>query len=99
MVLHSARAMGDELGNAKESNRSDTLPFGTEFSGELVFNSGLSASFYCSFNAGNQQWANISGTRGYVEVPDFVLPFAGDQLELNVNNHAFSMNGCDFKME
>jgi predicted dehydrogenase len=71
----------------------------TEFSGELIFNASVSASFYCSFITENQQWANLSGTGGYVEVPDFVLPFAGEQLELKVNNHVFSASGCDFKME
>jgi hypothetical protein len=71
----------------------------TEFSGELIFNAGVSASFYSSFITENQQWANVSGTGGYVEVPDFVLPFAGEQLELRINNHVFSANGCDFKME
>ena len=64
-----------------------------------MFSAGVSASFYCSFITQNQQWANVSGTGGYVEVPDFVLPFAGETLELRVNNHVFSANGCDFKME
>lgn len=48
----------------------------TEFSGELFFKSGVSASFYCSFITENQEWAIVSGTRGYLEVRDFVLPFA-----------------------
>jgi len=47
----------------------------------------------------NQQWANVSGTRGYVEMPDFVLPFAGSQLNFGVRKNEFSKNGCDFKMQ
>jgi predicted dehydrogenase len=70
-----------------------------EFSGELFFKSGVSASFYCSFITDNQEWAILSGTRGYVEVPDFVLPFAGNELELRVRKNEFSKNGCDFRMQ
>ena len=70
-----------------------------EFSGELFFKSGASASFYCSFITDNQEWAILSGTRGYVEVPDFVLPFAGNELELRVRKNEFSKNGCDFRMQ
>ena len=70
-----------------------------EFSGELFFKSGVSASFYCSFITENQEWAILSGTRGYVEVPDFVLPFAGNELELRVRKNEFSKNGCDFRMQ
>ncbi len=71
----------------------------TDFSGELFFKSGASASFYCSFISENQEWAMVSGTRGYVEMPDFVLPFAGSELELNVRKNEFSKNGCDFRMQ
>src|SRR5204863_1617235 len=34
----------------------------TEFSGELVFDGGVSASFYCSFRTALEQWASITGT-------------------------------------
>ena len=71
----------------------------TEFSGELVFEGNVSASFYCSFITENQEWANLSGTRGYLHIPDFVLPFTGDQIKFTVFNHGFSASGCDFKME
>jgi predicted dehydrogenase len=71
----------------------------TEFSGELFFKSGVSASFYCSFITENQEWAIVSGTRGYLEVPDFVLPFAGNESELSVRKNEFSKDGCDFRMQ
>jgi hypothetical protein len=70
-----------------------------EFSGEMFFKSGVSASFYCSFITENQEWAVLSGTRGYVEVPDFVLPFVGNLLQLTVRKNEFSKNGCDFRMQ
>jgi predicted dehydrogenase len=80
------------IGDAQES-----VP--TEFSGELFFKSGVSASFYCSFITENQEWANVSGTRGFLELADFVLPFAGNELELTVRKNEFSKNGCDFRMQ
>ena len=64
-------AIGRVLSRSKADGQNGSVP--TEFSGELVFGSGVSASFYCSFKTENQEWANVSGTGGYVEVPDFVL--------------------------
>ena len=87
---------GRILSSSQRDERDDGVP--TEFSGELFFKSGVSASFYCSFITENQEWANVSGTRGYVEVPDFVLPFAGEKLELKVRKNEFSKDGCDFIM-
>jgi predicted dehydrogenase len=88
---------GRILSTSRKGEGHDSVP--TEFSGELFFKSGASASFYCSFITENQQWANVSGSRGFVDVPDFVLPYAGSELALTVHNNVFSMNGCDFKME
>ncbi|RYD23824.1 MAG: Gfo/Idh/MocA family oxidoreductase [Verrucomicrobiaceae bacterium] len=45
-----------------------------EFSGELEFAEGASAAFHCSFLSPDQQWLNISGTKGNLRVADFVLP-------------------------
>jgi predicted dehydrogenase len=74
-------------------------PVPTEFSGELFFTGGITASFYCSFLAANQQWANISGTRGFVQVPDFVVPFFGCEVGFEVGHTVFHVQGCDFNME
>jgi len=38
-------------------------PVPLEFSGEMFWSGGASASFYCSFNTELQQWAHISGTK------------------------------------
>ena len=74
-------------------------PTATDFSAELFFPDGVSASFYCSFLAENQQWANIGGTKGFVHVPDFVLPYYGSEVAFEVTNDVFRLSGCDFNME
>ncbi len=74
-------------------------PVPTEFSGEMRFGNGVSAGFYCSFLAHNQQWAVISGERGYVEEADFVVPFDGPEASFDIRKADFQTRGCDFKME
>jgi len=71
----------------------------TEFSGELYFSGGVSAGFYCSFITENQQWAIVSGSKGYLEVSDFVLPWYGSQVEFTVNSPVYDIKGCDFNMQ
>ncbi len=70
-----------------------------EFSGELFFADGVSASFYCSFLNENQQWINLSGTKGFVHVPSFVCPYFGSEVSFDVNNTKFVTRGCEFNME
>lgn len=69
-----------------------------EFSAELFF-PGVTASFYCSFRTHHQEWANVSGTKGYLYVQDFVLPFFGAETRFEINNAEFIEDGCDFSME
>jgi predicted dehydrogenase len=57
-----------------------------DFSGELFFDDGVSASFHCSFHALNQQWTNVSGANGAVRVPDFVLPKSDIPIAWEVND-------------
>ena len=71
----------------------------TEFFGELIFAGGVSAGFYCSFLTELQQWASIGGTRGYLDMADFVLPFAGTELVFEIRKSAFQTRGCDFRMQ
>jgi len=71
----------------------------TAFSGELVFAGGASADFHCSFLAEHHQWANLTGTKGYVRVPDFVLPFSGSGLAFEVNQIKSNIDGCDWRLE
>jgi len=65
---------------------------------EPIFDRGVSASYYSSFLTENQQWVRIAGTRGHLVIPDFVLPFHGTKLGLEVHRATFEMKGCDFKM-
>lgn len=71
----------------------------TEFSAELVFPNNVTASMYCSFLTENHQWANISGTRGYVHLRDFVLPFFSNHVDFTVTNATYKHTGCDFNAE
>ncbi len=73
-------------------------PVPTEFSAEMFFANNVSASFYCSFITHHQQWANISGTNGYLHVNDFVLPYRGEQMDFEISNAEFVTEGCDFEM-
>ncbi len=79
------------------AGRPDKVPF--EMSAELLFPGDVSASLFCSFQTANQQWANVSGTRGLVHVPDFVLPFYGDEVEFEVMGSVFDVQGCEFHMQ
>jgi predicted dehydrogenase len=74
-------------------------PVPTEFSAELFYPEGLSASLYCSFLAEIQQWAVVGGTKGFIHVPDFVLPNYGAEAAFEVFNPVFHVAGCDFNME
>ena len=84
---------------SQHSGSGSPSPVPTEFSAELFFDGGVSAGFYCSFLADHQQWVNVSGTRGYLHVPDFVLPFSGREPAFEVQNSLFRVSGCDFSME
>jgi len=50
------------------------MPATMEFSGELDFSNGATASFHCSFLSPDQKWLNVSGTKGNFRVADFVVP-------------------------
>jgi predicted dehydrogenase len=78
---------------------SSKLPVPTEFSAELLYPGGVTSSFYCSFITGDEQWVNVSGARGYLRVPDFVLPFTGNQIAFQTGNPVFDVQGCDFEMQ
>lgn len=91
------RVSGRILSAAKRADSSETVPI--EFSGEMLFPGGISAGFYCSFLTQNQQWASISGTKGFLHVPDFVLPFYGCESEFTVTHAQFEVQGCQFHME
>lgn len=70
-----------------------------ELSAELHYPGGVTSSFYCSFLAGLQQWASISGTLGHLHIADYILPHVGDELGFEVGQPEFHVNGCEFRME
>lgn len=74
-------------------------PVPMEFTGELFFENGVSAGFYNSFLTEHQQLVHISGSKGNITLNDFVLPWFGNELEFEVNNAVFTVNGCEFVME
>ncbi len=82
-----------------EHRRPDSpAPVPTAFRGELLFAGPVSADFYCSFLTETEQWVRLSGTRGLVEVSDFVLPVAGTEVGFGVHHTSFEVRGCDFRM-
>jgi predicted dehydrogenase len=74
-------------------------PVPMEFSGEMFFSGGVSAAFYCAFRTVNQQWVHISGNKGAIVVPDFVVPFYGCESVFDLNQPIFNVRGCSFNME
>ncbi len=88
-------------GHLLQSQRGPESPSSipTEFSGEMFFADGVSASFYCSFLADLQQWASIGGSKGSIYVPDFVLPNHAAQTSFEVSNPVYRVTGCNFRME
>lgn len=88
---------GRILYGAKRADSPNDVPM--EFQGELHFANGTSATFYNSFRGNHQQWVNISGTKGYVEWKDFVLPYLDNTVSFDVANHNFVADGCRFNME
>src|SRR5436190_5395351 len=84
---------GRILSGGTDSASSKSVP--TEFSGELLFDGGVSSSFHCSFRTHNEQWAYISGTKGYLRLSDFVVPFRGNEVVFDVNQTTLSPNGWE----
>ena len=92
-----ARVTGHILAEHRRPDSPAAVP--TDFSAELFYADGVSASFYCSFLTEIQQWANVGGTKGSLYVPDFVLPRYGAEVAFEVSNPIFNVTGCDFNME
>lgn len=88
---------GRMLAEAARPDSPQRVPL--EFSGELLFDGGASASFYCSFQTEHQQWAYVTGTNGYLHLPDFVLSFFGSEAAFETTRNVFCQRGSDFNME
>ena len=57
----------------------------TEFSAELHYADGVSVEFYSSFRTAKQQWAHVSGQKGWLRLPDFVHPLNGYEPAFEMN--------------
>ncbi len=88
---------GRMLSQARRPDSHSDVPM--EFSAELFFDGGVSASFYNSFITENQQWATVAGSKGFLNVSDFVLPFFGSEASFTVHNASFKATGCQFNMD
>lgn len=91
------RVSGRILSTLQGAKSEDQVP--AEFSAELDFADGSTASFYCSFLTENQQWVHVSGTKGYARLDDFVLPFFGSEVAYEVSQPFFNVQGCSFHMQ
>ncbi|NNE01408.1 MAG: Gfo/Idh/MocA family oxidoreductase [Pirellulaceae bacterium] len=65
-----------------------------EFSAEMQFSDGFSASFYCSFLTNNSQVAVISGQDGFITLDDFVLPYYDAEAVWNEHRHVLEIDNC-----
>ena len=64
-----------------------------EFSAQLFYDNGPTASFFCSFLTANQQTATVSGDNGYASMDDFVLPFDRDKTQFKIHRNHLEING------
>jgi predicted dehydrogenase len=74
-------------------------PVPLAFSGALTFADGTNASFYCSFNAANAQWAVVSGDKALLQVSDFVLPFSAAHTQFSLTRSQFVLDRCRADMQ
>jgi predicted dehydrogenase len=91
------RVIGRMLDANTRSSKEHPVP--TEFSGELFFEGGVTASFYNSFQTHHQQFAQISGTKSQLRVADFVLPYFSNAASFERVSCEFNPTGFDFNME
>ncbi len=64
-----------------------------DFSGELIFDDDVSAGFYCSFRMAWQQWAHVSGEKGWLRLPDFTQPFNSYEPAFELNEKTVTVSG------
>ncbi|MEI7534493.1 MAG: Gfo/Idh/MocA family oxidoreductase [Verrucomicrobiae bacterium] len=78
---------------SQSSAANGRTPSPIEFSGELFFDDGVSVEFYSSFLAAKQQWAFVSGQKGWLRLPDFVHPFNGYEPAFELNEKFVTVPG------
>lgn len=71
------------LSQAGHDRSAHSVPF--DFSAELLFDNDVSSGFFCSFLAAYANWVTVTGTKGHLHVPDFVLPAKSNNGALDIN--------------
>ena len=69
-------------------------PVPVDFSAELIFDDDTSAGFYCSFIAQYQNWVQVSGTKGWLLVPDFTHPNDNHEPGFQLNQKEVRIKCC-----
>jgi predicted dehydrogenase len=87
------RVSGRILSEHKRADGAEPVP--TEFSGELFFDGGVSATFYCSFLTELEQCVTVSGTRGHLRIADFVVPAHGQEIAFETGTAQLIFKGAD----
>jgi predicted dehydrogenase len=75
---------GRTISQASSEKSQSAVPF--DFSGELFFQNNVSSGFFCSFLSAYSNWAAVTGTKGHLRVPDFVLPKNSSHGALEIDN-------------
>ncbi|QDT12011.1 Gfo/Idh/MocA family protein [Planctomycetes bacterium K23_9] len=70
-----------------------------EFSAEMQFADGFSASFFCSFLTSNSQVAVVSGQQGVITLDDFVLPFYDAEAAWHEHQHVLEIDNCRWNFQ
>ena len=78
---------------SQSENLPDRPSAPTEFSATLFYPGGVTVEFYSSFLAAKQQWAHVSGQKGWLRLPDFVHPFNSYEPAFEVNEKMISVPG------
>lgn len=94
MNWKTPREIRGRLLSEARANR-NLAPVPTDFSAELIFDDDASAAFYCSFVAGYQNWAHVSGTKGTLMVPDFTRPNNDHEPVFELNQREMRVKCCD----
>ena len=86
------RVSGRTLRTIARDGSNDGVP--GEFCGELQFEGGVTAGFFCSFMTMNQQTVTVSGDKAYMTIDDFVLPLYDSQTHWQVHRHELEIDNC-----
>lgn len=87
------------IGRLLKTHGSDGQAVPLEFTGELLYPDGVTASFYCSFTTELQQWARLNGTAGSLTLEDFVLPYYGSEATFTIDKPVFNVQGTSYHLE